>query len=125
MTSVSFLAVDHAKVAVPADTNEVDDEDAVVEGDEGEVGHLDEGPDEVVGLEGGHVALGELLLGGPALHDGHARQKHPDEGRREQQLVGRHARDHLRLFVAQLDRPLQDPVPGRGGGAEDGCKKEG
>lgn len=93
----------------------------MLEGHEGEVGGLDEGPDEVVGLQRGHVALGELLLGRPAFHDGHARQEDADEGRREDELVGRHARYRLRLLVAQRDRPLQDSVPGRGGGAEDRC----
>lgn len=92
----------------------------MLEGHEGEVSHLDERPDEVVCLERRRVALGQLLLRGPALHDRHARQEYPDEGRREYQLVGGYARDHLGLLVAQLDRALQDPVPGRGCGAEDG-----
>lgn len=93
----------------------------MLEGHEGEVGHLDEGPDEVVGLEGGRVALGQLLLGAAPFHDGHARQEDADKSRREDELVGRHARHHLRLLVPQLDRPLQDPVPRRGGRAEDCC----
>lgn len=118
-----LCAVDHAQEAVPADGDDVDEEDAVVQGHELEVDELDEGPEHVVGLQGGPVALLELLLRASALHDGHAAQEEADEGRREQELVAGHARrDGGVGAAAHHDVALQEAEPGRGGGAEDGFK---
>ena len=112
-SSCSLLAVQQAEEAVPTDADEVDGEDAVVEGHELEVDELDEGPEGVVGGEGGDVALGQLVRRAAALHHRHRRQEHPDERRREQQLVRRHARQDRPVRAPQVHVPLQQPEPRR------------
>lgn len=59
----SARAVQEAQVTVPADTDEIDEKNAVVKGDELEVDELHGWPDVIIGLQGGQVALLELLLG--------------------------------------------------------------
>lgn len=115
-------AVEEAEVAVPADADKVDKQDAVVQRDELEVDELDERPDQVVGLEGGQVALGELVGGRAALHGGHAAEEDADHGGREDALVDGHARQDLGVLIAQHHAPLQELEPRRGGRAEYGCE---
>jgi hypothetical protein len=118
--TLSFRAVEEAQVAVPADGNEVDEQDAVRQRDKLEVDELHKGPDEVIGLQGGQVALVQLLLGAAALHDGHAAQEDADEGGREQALVAGHPGQDLGVLVLEHHLVLQEAEPGRRRGAEDG-----
>lgn len=92
----------------------------MVEGDELEVDQLHERPDQVVGLQGGQVALLELLLRRAALHGGHAAEEDADHGGREDALVDGDARHDLGVLVAEDDPALQELEPGRRDGAEHG-----
>lgn len=93
----------------------------MVQGHELEVDELHKGPEHVISLQGGLVALLELGLGRAALHDGHAAQEEADEGRGEDELVARHARGDGGVgAAAQRHVALEEAEPGRGGGAEDG-----
>lgn len=85
-------AVEVAKVAVPPDADDVDEEHAVLEGHDLEVDGLGEGPEHVVGRQGGLVVLVELVLDRVALHRRHGAQEHADEHGREDALVQGHAR---------------------------------
>ena len=111
-------AVEIAQIAVPADADDVDDEDAMVQRDELEVDHLHERPDQVVGRQGGLVVLLELLPRRGALQDGHAAEEDADEGRGEQTLVAGHARQDRAVGRAQVHVALQETEPGRRGRAE-------
>lgn len=119
--SSSLGAVEVAQVRVPADADNVDKQDAVLEGHEAKVDHLHKGPDHPVGGQGGHVALVELLPGRGALEDGHGGQEDADEGGREDALVEGDAGEDGGVAGAQVDVALEEGKPGRGGGAEDGC----
>lgn len=114
-------AVQIAQVAVPADADDVDKENAVLERDHLEVDGLDKGPDHVVGGQGGGVVLVELLADGAALEHGHARQEHADEAGGEDALVEGDAGGDGSVGGPEVHVLGQELEPGRGGGAEDGC----
>lgn len=118
-------AVQEAEVAVPADADDVDEEDAVVQGDECEVDGLDGGPDVVVAGEGGGVVLAQLLLGAGALEDGHGGEEDADEGGGEDELVAGDAGDGLGGPALEDDVAGEELEPGGGGGAEDDAAVEG
>lgn len=89
----ALRAIQRTEVAVPANADDVDEQDAVVEGDELEVDGLHKRPDQVVGGQGALVVLVELVADGPALKHGHGRQEHGDGAGGEDALVEGDARE--------------------------------
>lgn len=91
----------------------------MLQGQEGEVDHLDKGPDHPVGLKGGPPGGIKLLDGAVALHGGHAAEEDADHDGREGELVACDARDRLEALVGWADATGQEAEPGGGGRPED------
>ena len=72
---IPLLAVQVAEVAVPAQRDNIDDENSVVQWNQLEVDSLDKRPHHPVLCQSGPVALLQLLLWTCTLHDGHAAQE--------------------------------------------------
>jgi hypothetical protein len=85
-----------------------------------EVDELHERPDHVVGRQGRHVALLELVLGRRALQHRHAAKEDANEGRREDALVEGDAGQDGAVCAAQVDVALQELEPGCRCWSEDG-----
>ena len=92
-------------MAIPPNANDVHKQQPMVQRDELEVDHLHKWPDHPIGEERLRIALLQLLLGRRALQHRHAAQKHPDEGRRKDALVARHAGEDGRVWRPQGDVP--------------------
>lgn len=60
-------AIQVAQITIPAETDHVDEQDAMLEGDELEIDHLDKRPDEVIRRETFPVGPGEFLPGTAAF----------------------------------------------------------
>lgn len=88
----STTAVQEAQVAVPANANHIDKQDAVVQRHKGEVDSLHKRPDHPVSRQGGLVVLVELLLDGTTLEHGHAAQEAADSDGGKDTLVEGDAR---------------------------------
>jgi len=114
-------AIQVAQVAVPANGDGVDEEQAVLVRDELEVEHLHKGPDHPVGGEGGLVAALELGARAGAFQSGHGAEEDADHDGGEEELVGGDAGEHLCVLVGEDDPALEEVEPGVGYGAEDGC----
>lgn len=93
----------------------------MLERDDLEVDGLDEGPEHVVGRQGGLVVLVELLANGVPLHRGHGREEDADEDGREDALVQGDARQYRAVGGLEVHVLGQELVPRRRGRAEDGC----
>ncbi len=115
----SLLAVDPAEIAVPADGDDIGKEHAVLQGQECKVDGLDKGPDHPVGLEGGPPGFLEALLGGGALHGGHAAEEDANHGGGEDGLVDEDAGEGLDALVGEGDAAGEEVEPGSGGRAKD------
>lgn len=91
----------------------------MLERQEGEVDHLDKGPDHPVGLEGRPPRLLQALLGAGSLHGGHAAEERADHNGGKDELVAGDAGEHLDALVPRVDVAGQEAEPGGGNGAED------
>lgn len=116
-----LFAVDQAEVAVPANGNNVGEENPVLKGEEAKVDDLDEGPNHPVGLKGRPPGLLKACLRAGALHGGHAAQEDTDHDGSKGQLVTGHTGEDLHARVWQIDAASQEAEPGRGNGAKDAC----
>lgn len=74
----SLRAVERTQVAVPANTDNVDKQDAMIQRDKLEVDGLHKRPDHVVGSQGVLVVLVKLIADGTTLEHGHGGQEHAD-----------------------------------------------
>lgn len=114
-----LAAVDDAQEAVPANADDVDRQDAVLERHKGEVDTLHERPDHPVGLQGGPPGLVDLFLCRHALHGGHRAEEDLDHDGREEELVRGHAGGDLCRLVLEHDLAGQEAEPGCRNRAED------
>lgn len=121
----SLGAVEEAQVAVPADADNVNKEQSVLQRHKGKVDGLHGGPDVVVARQGGAVVFVELLLGVGPLKDGHGGEEDADHDGGEDALVAGDAGDGLDCWVAVDDVAGEEVEPCCGDGAEDdwGCQK--
>ena len=118
--SLRLLSVDPAEVAVPANGDDVGEQDPVLQRQVGEVDELHKRPDHPVGPQRRPPVLLEPLLGAGALHGGHAAQEDADHDRGEGALVAADAGEGLEARAAGDDDLARKQVePGRGDGAED------
>lgn len=115
----SFRAVERAEEAVPPDTDHVDEQQAVLQRDQGKVEGLDGGPNQPVGRQRGPVALFKLGLGAGALEGGHGGEEDTNHDGGEDELVGGDAANGGGGGAAEVDVAREEAEPGRGDGAED------
>jgi hypothetical protein len=115
------LAVEEAQVAIPAQGDDIHQENPVVEWHELEVDDLYEWPDHPVRLQGTLVRAVQLPLRARAFHDGHATEEDEQVGRGEKHLVSSNACDDLGILVPEHDLVLQELEPCGGGRTKDGC----
>lgn len=86
-----------------------------------EVHTLDPGPDHVVRLETGPVALRQLVLGISTFHDSHAGQEETHIDWSEDELIGGDTSGDGSVGTLQVDVTLENAIPLGGSRAEDGC----
>lgn len=98
MVCLLLHAVHPAEVTVPADGNDIGEQDTMLQGHECEVDHLDEGPDQPIRLQRRPPGLLQPLLGAYAFHSCHAAQEDTDHDRSEGTLVTPNACESLEAW---------------------------
>lgn len=101
-TTLTLRAVQCTQIAIPANADDIDKQDAVVKRDELEVDGLYKRPNQVVGGEGVLVVLVEFLADRTSFEHGHGRQEHADGAGGEDALVEGDAREDRRVGGAQV-----------------------
>lgn len=125
-TSSNLVAsIQETKVTIPANGDDVDKEDPVVQRDQLEVEDLHKRPDEIVSGQSRPVALLELLFDAATLHDGHAAEEDSDEGGCEEALVTCDASEDLGVLILQDHSLLQELEPSRCARSKDGASIQG
>lgn len=96
-------AVECTQVAVPANADNVDKQDAVIQRDELEVDGLHKWPDHVVGSQGVLVILVELIADRTTLEHSHGGQEHADGAGGKDTLVEGDAGEYGGVGGAEVD----------------------
>lgn len=116
------MAVKEAQVAVPAQRNDIDDQNPVVQRHKLKVDRLNERPNHPILLQRSKIRAVQLILRARTLHNRHTAQENEEVGASEDSLVGSDAGEDLEVLVLEHDSVLQEFEPGRCCGAEDSCR---
>jgi hypothetical protein len=117
----SSLAIEKAKVAVPSQRDDIDNQNSVVQRDKLEVDCLDERPHHPVLLYSGRICAIQLLLRAATLQDSHAAEEAEQVGGSEEKLIGSDTGSDFEILVLQDDLVLEEFEPCCRSRTEDDC----
>jgi hypothetical protein len=116
-----LLAIQVAKVTVPAQRHNIDDQNAVVQWNQLEVDGLHEGPNHPVCCQSRPIALVKLVLRTCTLHDGHAAEEDKQVGSSKYSLIASDSGKDFGILVFEDDLILQELEPSCSSWTEDSC----
>lgn len=105
------MTVEETQVAVPSQGDDVDNQNSVVERNNGEVDSLNEWPDHPVLGQCSPVCALQLILGAGSLHHSHAAQEKEQVCAGEDGLIETNAGDGFEILVLQDDVVLEEFEP--------------
>lgn len=120
-TIIPLLAIQVAEIAVPAQRDNIDDQDSVMQGNQLEVDGLDEWPNHPILCQGGPVALLQLFLRACTLHDGHTAQEDEQVGASKYSLITSNSGKDFSILVFEDDFVLQELKPSCCSWTENSC----
>ena len=109
--SLVGLGVDPAQVRVPADGNDVDEDDTVLKRDKGEVDNLNERPQHPVSLESWPPSFLDSLISTLAFHSRHAAKEDTNHDGCKDKLIASNAGKDLESLVGNTDITGKETEP--------------
>ena len=117
----SLLAVQVAKVTIPAQRDNIDDQNSVMQWNQLEVDSLDEGPNHPVCCQCWPVALLQLVSRTCTLHDGHAAEEDKQVDSSKYSLIASNSGKNFGILVLKNDFVLQELEPSCCSWTENSC----